>query len=85
MLVNRVYDLPSSGLWAKLRIIIGPQRGTRHASQTTQFTAPIAQHMRFPSEALRMGWNNWTYDQVNIAFIVSGSGSIADFSEARVP
>lgn len=84
MLVNIVYDRPPSGLCAKLRIIAGPHRGTRHASQTIQFTAPIAQHIRFASVELSIGWKVWTYVQLIIAFNVSGNWSTADLSEASV-
>ena len=78
MLVKSVYDRPDKGLWAKLRIITGPQRGTRQAIHTNTFTAPIAQQVRLPSVALSIGWNTCTYDQVIIAFIVSGNWSTDD-------
>ena len=84
VLVRSVYERPDSGLCVKLRIMKGCHRGTRHATHTRTFTAPMAQHMRFPSEALSIGWKTWTYDQVIIAFIVSGSWSTEDFSEASV-
>ena len=57
VLVRSVYDFPERGLCAKLLIMNAFQRGTRHAAHTSTFTAPMAQHMRFPSDALRMGWN----------------------------
>lgn len=64
MLVNRVYDMPESGLCAKCFIMWGLNLGTCHAAQTKVFTAPIAQHARLPSPASRMGWKTWMYDQM---------------------
>ena len=83
MLVKSVYERPESGLCAKLCIMTALKRGTRHARKTMQLTAPIAQHIRFPSEAFNIGWNTCTYDQVSILFVVSGSESMEDLNEAR--
>ena len=60
MLVKSVYERPDSGLCVKLRSMAGPHRGTRHAAHIATFTAPIAQHMRFPSVAFSIGWKTCT-------------------------
>ena len=53
--VNMVYDRPESGLCVKCRIMNGCIRGNCHAAQTAVLTAPMAQHIRFPSVVSSIG------------------------------